>query len=297
MEKYGIDISEFQDGLNLANAKSQGMTFVILRAGYGNVISQKDKAFDKHIKSAISQGLEIGAYWFSYAISEDDARKEADVCAAVLAPYKDKISLPVFFDWEYDSENYAKRHGVTPSKAFVTAITIAFMDRIKSHGYVPGYYTNYDYMNKYYDYEKVKSYNLWLAHYGQSAPAYACAVQQISATGKISGFSGNVDLDKMDVQEQKTYTEKEITWKEIFDPIAKDRGVTVDALAKLNGVEKAKTALKIKLPMKSVDEIAHEIIRGEGGWGNFPFRSIRLRKAGYDPGAVQDRVDQLMGAK
>lgn len=305
MEKYGIDISEFQGNVDFKKVKADGKSFVIVRAGYGNLVSQKDQCFDVNAQGAIANGLKLGAYWFSYAINEADARKEADVCAAVLAPYKEKITLPVFFDYEYASYSYAVKMGVTPGKSLILSMTIAFIERMKAHGYDAGYYTNYDFMSKYYDDPKMAPYKLWIAHYGSSAPKYACVIQQTASDGKVSGIYGNVDLDKMietaeppkESQSEQTYTYKKITWGEVLEPIAKNCGATVSALLTLNRAKKDDVALTVKLPRKTVDEIAHEIIRGEGGWGNFPFRSIRLRKAGYDPGAVQDRVDQLMGAK
>ena len=131
MSKIGLDVSEFQSAIDWPSAKQQGVSFVIVRAGFGNNISQKDKMFQSHVEGALASGLSVGAYWFGYAYTVDGAKKEAEVCVQVLEPYKDKITLPVFYDWEYDSMRYAQSMGVTPGKKLITDMTIAFMDKMK----------------------------------------------------------------------------------------------------------------------------------------------------------------------
>ena len=297
MTMKGIDISGFQEGIKLADAKKAGHDFVIIYAGKGNVISQKGACFDAQIKDAIENKMKIGAYWFSYAISADDARKEADVCAAVIEKWKANITLPIFFDWEYDSEDYAKKHGVTPTKTLITSMTIAFIDRMKAHGYEAGYYTNPDYLSRYYDYEQMKKYPLWLAQYEGQAK-YPYTIRQTSSTGKIPGYNGSVDLDEMDAAKpapEKTYKEIRITYHDILPEIAKAYGSTEDALLKLNGASKNGFVVAVKVPLKSVDDIAREVIAGK--WGSWPFRSGNLKRAGYDPEAVQDRVNQMLKGK
>ena len=287
----GLDVSNFQDKLNLSTIS--GYDFVIIRAGYGNVISQKDKSFDYHIQNAIKAGMKIGVYWFSYAISVDDARKEADVCAAVIEKYKSNITLGVYFDWEYASYDYVVRMGITPTKDLVTQMTIAFIARMKAHGYEAGYYTNLDYMSRMYDYDQMKSYNLWLAQYEGQAK-YPFKIRQTSASGKISGYSGSVDLDEMTYvnTDPTTWKEIRVMYHDILPAIAKEYGSTEDALLKLNGIKKTEIIATVKVPMKSIDEIAREVIAGK--WGSWPFRSSNLKRAGYDPEAVQNRVNELL---
>lgn len=77
--------------------------FVLIRAGYGNDISQKDPKFDEYIKAALAHNIHVGIYWFSYAVSIADALKEAAVCKKILASYKEKIDFSVAYDYEYAS--------------------------------------------------------------------------------------------------------------------------------------------------------------------------------------------------
>jgi hypothetical protein len=46
---------------------------------------------------------------------------------------------------------------------------------------------------------------------------------------------------------------------------------------------------------KSNDQVANEIIAGQGGWGNNPQRADKLRAAGYDVNAVQQLVNRKLG--
>lgn len=201
----GIDISSWQKNIDWAKAKKDGIEFVIIRAGYGSSLSQKDNQFENHINGALNAGIKVGIYWFGYAYNQETAENEAKVCVEVIKNYKDKIELPVFYDWEYDSERYIKGLGITPSKQLVTNVTLWFMNKIKSFGYESGYYTNWDYMSRYYDYDKVKAYDLWMASYSNSKPSYDCAVQQYSSNGTVKGISGNVDMNWL----YKDYSKKE----------------------------------------------------------------------------------------
>ena len=138
--------------------------------------------------------MAVGVYWFSYARSVDEAKKEAEACLEVIKAYKNRITLPVFFDFEYDSEEYAEKAGVTVDRRFVTDVTRAFCETIRSAGYIAGYYTNQDYYkNKLYP-EELADYDLWLADY-TGGPEYTCAIQQFTSTGKVNGISGNVDMN------------------------------------------------------------------------------------------------------
>lgn len=193
-EIKGIDVSTWNEINNWASVKKAGNQFAVVRAGFGNTTTQQDKKFVEHMNGALGAGLAVGAYWFSYARSVDEARKEAQACLEVIKPYKSRITYPVFFDFEYDSEAYAEKAGVTVDRRFVTDVTRAFCETIRSAGYIAGYYTNQDYYkNKLYP-EELADYDLWLADY-TGGPEYTCAIQQFTSTGKVNGISGNVDMN------------------------------------------------------------------------------------------------------
>jgi GH25 family lysozyme M1 (1,4-beta-N-acetylmuramidase) len=178
------------------------VNFVIIRAGYG--FRSVDPTFIRNIEGAISAGLDIGIYWFSYAHTADDARIEAESCLSAIEPYRQHITFPVWFDWEYESDNYVrKQYGVVLSKQQVSAIAKCFMQTIAKSGFKTGYYANPDYLYRYFTDEVKANYDLWLAHVanGKGEPLEhstykgSYTIHQYSWVGKPQGFSTNTDMN------------------------------------------------------------------------------------------------------
>ncbi len=189
----GIDVSKFQGTINWR--KVSGIDFVLVRAGYGNDISQKDPKFDENVKGALSRKLAVGAYWFSYAVAVTDAAKEATIFSQVLAPYKGKLTFPVAFDYEYDSIAYAQKQGINPGNDLIDAIAHTFLDMIKKEGWFVNLYTNCDFIRSgKFSANTIKSYDVWLADYS-GTPDFPCGIQQTSSAGTVPGITGAVDMD------------------------------------------------------------------------------------------------------
>ena len=191
MKFRGIDISEFQHVYSYEDLSSD-VDFVIIRAGFG--FSTIDKEFDRNVEGCIKYKIPYGVYWFSYALNEKDAEEEADFLCAVLSKYEQKPTYPVFFDWEYDSDRYAKNHGVTMTKSKLSACARAFCDRIEKDGYIAGIYTNLDYISRMYDATLFSDYVLWYAQWNDTQQ-YDAPMWQYSNVGDIKGINGYVDLD------------------------------------------------------------------------------------------------------
>ena len=189
----GIDVSTHNGAVDWEKVKKAGVQFAIVRAGFGNTASQQDARFESHMKGAMSAGLPVGVYWFQYARSEEEAREEAKACLQVIGPYKEGITLPVFSDYEYDSDEYAQKNGITPTRAFRTSCIRAFCEEIEKAGYTPGVYTNPDFVKNRLNWEDLKEYDLWLAAYTQEKPDYDCAIWQYTSEGTVDGVTGNVD--------------------------------------------------------------------------------------------------------
>lgn len=191
----GIDVSRYQGDINWAQVDASGIDFSLVKAGCGNVISQKDANFDYNVQQALAHGLHVGAYWFGYAISVSDAQKEADVFNQVLSPYRGKLTFPVAYDYEYDSVRYFKEQvGREPTNAEIDSFAQAFLDRMKSYGWFVNVYTNLDYYRSGKFANSVKKYDVWLADYS-GGPDYPCYIQQTGSKGIVPGISGNVDVD------------------------------------------------------------------------------------------------------
>ena len=159
----GIDVSKWNGTVDWNKVKASGIDYVIIRAGFGS--STVDPYFHSHIQGAINAGLEVGVYWFSYATSAAKAKIEAQKCIETISPYKDKISYPVFFDFEYDSVDYAVKQGVAITKDLATNMANTFLDYVESKGYVSGLYTNNDFGSRYFSKDLLSSSYLWIAQY------------------------------------------------------------------------------------------------------------------------------------
>ncbi len=193
-ESWGIDVSEHQREIDWQDVKDSGIDFAIIRAGYGREVSQIDKYFIQNMKGAQSVGLDIGTYWYAYADSVEDAYKEADACYEIIKDYD--FQYPVYYDIEermYD--NY--------SEAEVSAIIDAFCSRLQERGYYVGVYSYRSFLNKnVYDFIFDK-YDVWVAEYGVSSPAFDHEYQmwQYTDSGKsqVNGIFTEgeaLDLDR-----------------------------------------------------------------------------------------------------
>ena len=181
-----VDISEFQQGINFKKMKNDGIKAVIIRAGYGREVSQKDSMFESHYRNAKAAGLKIGVYWYSYADSVSDAEKEAKTCLECIN--NKSLDMPIYYDLEDNSQ-------IKLGKAKLTEIAERFCETIKKSGYRAGVYANLNWFNNYLDYDKLKKkYSIWLAQYN-SVNELNCDIWQNSSSGRVSGYNGRLDTN------------------------------------------------------------------------------------------------------
>ena len=181
-----VDISEFQQGINFNKMKNDGIKAVIIRAGYGREVSQKDSMFESHYRNAKAAGLKIGVYWYSYADSVSDAEKEAKTCLECIN--NKSLDMPIYYDLEDNSQ-------IKLGKAKLTEIAERFCETIKKSGYRAGVYANLNWFNNYLDYDKLKKkYSIWLAQYN-SVNELNCDIWQNSSSGRVSGYNGRLDTN------------------------------------------------------------------------------------------------------
>lgn len=162
----GIDVSKWNGEIDWKAVKKANIKFVIIRAGYGTWYV--DPYFKKNIEGAIENDMIIGIYWFSYAYTNQQAKLEAEKCYKTIKPYKDKIDLPIFWDFEYDSVNYANKKGATVTKKSASNMADTFCTTIKNKGFRAGIYTNIDYANRYFLDEVLAKYHTWIAQWTNS---------------------------------------------------------------------------------------------------------------------------------
>ena len=159
----GIDISKWNGEIDWKAIKKANIEFVIIRAGYGT--GYVDPYFKINIENAIKNNLMIGIYWFSYSYTYQGAKLEAEKCYKTIRKYKDNITLPVFWDFEYDSVNHARKHGHSISKKLASGMADTFCTTIKNKGMRSGIYTNIDYANNYFTKDVLSKYHTWIAQW------------------------------------------------------------------------------------------------------------------------------------
>lgn len=174
----GIDVSKWNGGIDFNKVKSDGIKFVIIRAGFG--VNGIDRLFKANYKAAKEVGLKIGVYWYSYAKTKAELQNEI---SAFLKTIKGmQFEMPVYWDieekWVINNINY-----VIPTVC----------NALENAGYFAGYYTSAS-VNAFVSDENKKRYTSWIAHWNKKAGAYK-PMHQYSNTGEISGINGEVDLD------------------------------------------------------------------------------------------------------
>ncbi len=198
VSKSGVDISEWQENVDWEKVKAAGIDFVMLRAGYrgygaaGNM--RRDSCFDEYVIAAYNAGLSVGVYFYSQAITAEEAKDEALFTLGIIEPYRDIISYPVVFDTEYCPVSDA-RTNVTPiSNELRTDMAQVFVDTVRDNGYTPMIYASPSWINDKMQPERVKAMcDIWVAHWSDTTSFSPYTMWQYTETGSVDGVSGNVD--------------------------------------------------------------------------------------------------------
>lgn len=184
-----IDISEWNGDINFNKVRNTGVTCVILRAGYGKDPNQEDNKFNEYYRQAKTAGLNVGAYWYSYATTVDAAKAEVKNCMNTIGGKQ--FDLPVFLD----VEEY--RQAVLPCRT-LTDIISTFCDGMNSNGFNSGLYSAKSMLvDSAYPDELSSKYLIWIAMPNASyayLPSYV-DIWQYSWTGSVDGIRGDVDLN------------------------------------------------------------------------------------------------------
>lgn len=185
----GLDVSTHNGKVDFKAVKNAGYDFVIIRAGFGRLTSQKDARFETYYKDAKAAGLNVGAYWYSYAVSTSDAILEANACLEVI---KDKtFEMPIYYDVE---EQKAFKTGSTN----VSNMIKMFLDKLEKAGYFAGLYMSKSHLENNVNDSIKKRYALWVAQYNKSltySGVGTVGIWQRTSVGGVKGILGSVDLD------------------------------------------------------------------------------------------------------
>ena len=188
----GIDVSVWNGSINWAQTKKE-IDFAILRIGYGREVSQKDTRFEANYAGCKANNIPVGGYWYNYAKTVDDAKREADACIKCLNGRK--FDYPIWYDIE-DNSVFAT------GKENVSKIAEVFCEALKAAGYKVGLYSSYYIFQTYFTDEVKNKYDIWLAHVGNGGAPLSNTgypghkeMWQYSWKGRYSGINGDVDED------------------------------------------------------------------------------------------------------
>ena len=193
----GIDVSQYQGKIEWDRVAADGVRFAFVRAGLRRSrdgVLQADERFEQNIEGALAAGLRVGAYFYSSAVSEQEALEEAEFVISLIAPYKDDLTLPVAVDLE-PPENGESRHFDLDGDQADKDINV-FCEKLAQEGYDPLLYGNVRTFTLFVKKETAQKYPVWIAYYNipQYYP-YEFDMWQYSSHGKVDGIEGEVDLN------------------------------------------------------------------------------------------------------
>ena len=257
---FGIDISYWQRGLNIARLKDEGVNFVIIRGMYGN---SKDLCFENFYNDLKKNNINVGVYHYGLAKNVAQAREEAQALINYCLKGK-KFEYPIYYDVE---DKILLNLGINET----TEIVKAWCETLENAGYFAGVYMNENtYNREVYGSILSKLYTQWRAKWSveNNKPINVDMWQfggetNLIKDNRIAGYICDMDYSYID-----------------FPSIIKNKG--------LNGYGK-------KTNNKSIEELANEVINGK--WGNGNDRKIALTNAGYDYNKVQNRVNEIINSK
>lgn len=210
----GIDVSWWQAKnktttlLDWEEIHNSGIDFAFVRVGSRDSSSgsiYEDTAADSHIQAALENDINIGLYIFSQALTEKEAREEANFVLNQIDKYDWDVTLPIVIDREKGSYNRLTAGKLSKTKE--TAVCQAFADTIVEAGYQASVYASYSWIKSYINTDDLTDCGIWIARYNntttsntKSGTAYADVPYdydfwQYSSTSRVDGYSGNLDTN------------------------------------------------------------------------------------------------------
>ncbi len=188
--EIGIDVSKWQGDIDFKKVKDAGATFVMVRVGSQQGVDGEyvlDPYFKQNIENALANDLKVGVYFYSYANSKKEARKQADWVLDQIKDYE--LTLPIAFDWEcYNSFNQMEL-----SLFGLNEVAESFLEKVEDKGYDGMLYGSKNYLNSIWKYH---DYDVWLAHYTDQTDYDSHYVMwQLCQDGRIDGINTAVDIN------------------------------------------------------------------------------------------------------
>ena len=190
----GVDVSSHQQDIDWELVAANGVEFAMIRVGYRGYTEgeiQPDDYFTQNIEGALAAGLDVGVYFFSQAMDEQEAREEARFVLDKISGYQ--LAYPVFFDWEKIG---ADARSDAMDLTSLTTVTDTFCSEIEAAGYQAGLYFNQQLGYEELHLPSLQGYTFWLAEYNDTPSfTYDFDLWQYASDGSVDGIDGDVDLN------------------------------------------------------------------------------------------------------
>lgn len=192
----GIDVSSYQENVDWQQVAAAGYEFAFIRIGYRGYGTEGtlnlDKYFQQNLTGAKAAGLKVGAYFFSQAISTEEALEEA--LFVLQALNGQALDYPLVYDWETISASGARTKGL--SNTVLTDCAITFCNAVAQSGYTPMIYYNRPVGYQHYQLDRLTAYDVWFAQYADKPSMYYnYRIWQYSDSGSVPGVKGKVDMN------------------------------------------------------------------------------------------------------
>lgn len=282
----GIDVSKWQGKIDWKKVKDSGIEFAFIRIGYRgeNGIVYKDDNADYNIQQAQKAGVLVGVYFFSTAVSEKEAREEAEWTLKAIKGYK--ISYPVVYDCEGYKNSTSRMFDLSATER--TAHAMKFLETVKQAGYDAMFYGALNEIEDAtcWNIEKIeKKYKIWVAQYSEEVypnkdiPDYQgkTSAWQYTNKGHVNGVSGNVDMvvcyfKKKEAPAKNPSAEPEVAKAPLTDEekiyTAVNEQVTAKELTNLRTAATTKSDIVVALKN---GEVVTRIGVGKNGWSKLQY--------------------------
>lgn len=191
----GIDVSSYQGEIDWQAVRDAGIDFAMIRVGYRGYATGEldlDNCYEDNVQGALEAGVQVGVYFFSQALTEEEAVEEAEFVLKQIDGYD--IQYPVIFDWEEMDAVQARTDEM--NMLLLTSCALAFCQTIEEAGYEAGIYFNQTYGYQQLNLPSLQDYVFWLAQY-EDTPSFVYDFQiwQYTNEGTVPGIEEKVDLN------------------------------------------------------------------------------------------------------
>lgn len=193
--RVGVDVSKWNGDIDWYALREQGISFAIIRVGfrgyeYGDLVV--DDRFYDYIEGASEAGLDIGVYFYSQAVSQEEAEEEAWFVLDHIAGYN--ITLPVYFDTEEVGQGVPRTDIMATGSYTLNAD--AFCQVIEANGYRAGVYAARNWIWRNLDLTWLTEYEIWYAQYNDTPGSeYGFDMWQYTENGDLYGCDTWLDMN------------------------------------------------------------------------------------------------------